>query len=369
MKRILIPAGMILTVSLAALAGSFGTDRLMSALRGGADGGSEGPPGAAAEESTRVTAASPRVQTIRETFETAGTILPVRSIEVRPLSEGRVVEVAAASGAAVSEGDPIFSLDARAERAALAEAEATLTETEAAFLRYEELQDENVAADARLEQARAAFRRAEAMVEVARAALADRRVAAPLGGVLGVMDLDVGERVDPATIVTSLDDLSTVLVEFAVPERYFGDVERGQTVTITAAAYPDRTFEGQVAFAALRIGENSRSFTVRASLNNEDRMLVGGMFVDVALVMGTRESLTVPDDAIVSEGSATYVFVLADGVAARTDVSLGIRQDGRSEVVDGLAEDAQVLTTGFDTLSDGDPVSVEEDGAAEEALN
>ena len=369
MKRILIHAGMILTVCLAALAGSFGTDRLMAALQGGTDGRSQGSPGADAGEATRVTVATPRVQTIHDTFETVGTILPVRSIAVRPLSVGRVVDVAATSGAAVSEGDPIFSLDARAESAALVQAEATLTETEAAFRRYEELQEENVAADARLEEARAAFLRAEAMVEAARAALADRRVTAPFRGVLGAVDLDVGERVDPAAIVTSLDDLSTVLVEFAVPERYFGDVERGQNLTLTGAANPGRAFEGQVSFVAPRIGENSRSFTVRATLSNDDRALAGGMFVDVALVVGTRESLTVPDETIVSEGSATFVYVLDGGVAARADVSIGIQRDGRTEIVEGLSGDARVVTTGFDTLSDGDPVSVDEDGATEEALN
>ncbi len=369
MKKIFLIATTIVAVSLVALVGSFGTDRLMAAIQAGPGEESGAQQDTDEQDATRVTVAAPKVRTIRDTFQTVGTIRPIRSIGVRPLSEGRVVEVAASSGAMVSEGELIFALDERSERAALAEAEATLTQAEAEYLRYRELEEENVAADARLEEARGAFRRAEAVVDAADVTLDNRRVTAPFGGVLSVLDLDPGERVDPATIVTTLDDLSTVEVGFAMPERYFGSVEAGQTVRLSGAAYPDRAFEGRVTFVEPRIGEDSRSFVVRAEVPNDDRALVGGMFMNATLVFGTRESLTVPDDAIISEGSATYVYVVADGTAARTDVSLGIRQDGRTEVADGLTADDRVVTTGYDTISNGDPVRVSEDAAPQEALN
>lgn len=369
MKKVLIIGAMVLGVGLAALAGSFGTDRLLAVLDGQSDGQADGRSEGEGRQATRVTVAAPEIRTLRDTFRAVGTVRPVRSVELRPLSEGRVEEVAASSGETVAEGALIFALDDRAARAALADAEATLNVAEAQFRRYEALQDENVAAEARLEEERGAFLRAQAAVDAARATLEDRRVTAPFGGVLGVLDLDPGERVDPATSVTTLDDLSTVEVEFAMPERYFGAVEAGQTITLRVAAYPERTFEGEVAVIAPRIGDESRSFAVRADVANDDRALVGGMFVNATLVFGTREALTVPDDAIVSEGSATYVYVAADGTAARTEVAPGTRQDGRTEVTEGLAEGDRVVTTGYDTLSDGDPVRVAEDAASGEALN
>jgi membrane fusion protein (multidrug efflux system) len=323
----------------------------------------------ARESAMDVRLTTPEQRSLERGVGAVGTILPAGSVELRPLAQGRVTEVAVASGEEVETGDLIFRLDDRAARATLADAEATLAETRAQFERYQELQDENVAADVRLEETRAAFRRAQAAVSRAEAELEDRRLTAPFGGVLGIVDIDRGEYVDPTTAFSTLDDLSSVQADFALPERYFDMTRGGEIVRVTSPLYPQRIFEGSVSVKAPRIDPASRSFDVRVRLDNPDRLLASGMFVTGELVFDTYRALTLPDDAIISEGDATYVFTVADGRARRTSVEIGQSEDGRTEIADGLERGARVVVTGWDMLSDGAPVTVAGEGFPVETLD
>ncbi|WP_422074916.1 efflux RND transporter periplasmic adaptor subunit [Tranquillimonas rosea] len=352
----------VVFVAACGAAGVWGTSEIFALVRPSDEqGGGERPP-------TRVEVAQPQRDKVRDTFQAVGSIRAVRSIELQPLASGRVTEVAVESGERVEEGDLIFALDDRAAQAALQEAEATLSEAGSEFSRVQELATENVSAEAQLEEARAGYRRAQAAVATAEATLDDRRLTAPFSGVLGLVDIDPGERVDTSMSFSSLDDISTVEAQFSVPERYYARAEVGQQVILNGSVY-DREFEGEVSVKAPRVDANSRSFTLRVRVPNEDRALTDGMFMTATLVFETYEALTLPDDAIISEGSATYVYTVSDGNAARTPVSLGSRNDGRTEITDGVSADSRVVITGYDRLSDGAPVQVADGEAPQEALN
>lgn len=351
----------LIVVACCAAAGVWGADYLTASEEQAAS--REGP------SATRVSVASPESRELENRFSAVGSILPLRSIELRPLAAGRVVAAPVTSGARVAEGDLIFELDSRAARAELADAQATYEEARQELQRFLELQDRNVSSEATIETARAAFRRAEAAVLLAEANVEDRRLLAPFDGVLGAFDLDPGEYIEPATIVSTLEDLSAVEAEFALPERYFARTRPGQTVRLEARPYPGRVFTGEVDFVAPGIDPATRSFKVRVLVENEDRALAGGMFVDAELVFDSYEALTVPDDAVISEGSATYVYTVEDGTARRTGIQLGASRDGRAEIEDGLGEEAQVVVTGWNTLSDGSPVEIAEEQAREEVLD
>lgn len=320
------------------------------------------------QATTRVTVAAPEPRDVADSVAAVGTIHPARSVELRPLAPGRVDTVHVSSGERVEAGAPILQLDARAARAEVSRAEAAYDAARQDFARVRELSDENVAAEARLEEARAAAEQAEAELEAARAALEDRSLHAPFPGTLGIVTTDPGEYVDSATSIAALDDLSAVEVAFALPEKYYARVESGQTVRLTTAVYPDRRFAGTVTVRAAAIDPASRSFDVRARLENPARRLAGGMFVEAELVFGSTAALTVPDDAIISEGAATYVYTVEDGSARRTEIGVGESLGSRTEVTEGLADTARVVLTGWDNLSDGAAVTVAEDTPGE-ALN
>ena len=343
------------------VAGVFGTRMLLA--------GDDDPSAEQQQERppTQVGVVSPEIREIENAVSAIGTLRPVRAVNIVPIVAGRVTAVPVTSGQEVSEGDVLIQLDDRAERAALAEAEATLSETDQEYRRYQQLQESNAAAEARLEQARGAFRRAEASLQMAAAALEDRMVKAPFAGTLGLIDIEAGAFLNGSEALTQLVDLSSVEVSVTLPERYYERVIPGQKLEVLTPAYPSSTFEGEVLLRATQIDLGTRSFEIRARIDNGDGRLVGGMFANSRLVLDTYNGLAIPDDAIISEGISTYVYTIADGAAVRTDITVGATLGEMSEVRDGLDENAQVIAAGWDELTDGAAVQIDE-GFTQEGL-
>lgn len=362
MRRVKFAAAAVLIAGCGAV-GVWGSDYLLART---GDGGAAGGGGDRAP--TRVTTASPETRTVADAVTAVGTLVPVRSVDLRPLSAGRVETVPVSSGEAIAAGDPILTLDARASTARVAEAEADRDAARQELARIERLRADNVAAEARLEEARAADARTAAILDAALIDLDDRRLTAPFDGTLGIVATDPGDYVTPETVIARFSDLTALEVAFDVPEDYFARVSPGQTVTLETPAYPDRTFSATVDVRTPEVDAATRSFEVRARLPNPDGDLVGGMFVQANLVFDRQEALTVPDDAIISEGAASYVFTVADGTARRTDISLGEGLGDRTIVSDGLNRDDRIVITGWDRLRDGAPVEVA-DTEPEGALN
>lgn len=343
-------------------AGVFGTRILLNSDEGG--GAAEGQQ----RQAVRVGVTKPQVRSIDETVSAVGTLRPVRTVDIAPNVAGRVTEVLVESGEQVSQGDLLVQLDDRAARAALEEAEATLRETKKEYERYQQLEDSNAAAESRLEQARGAFRRAEAAVMMARATLEDREIIAPFDGKLDVVDIEPGSFLTGSETVTRLSDLSSMEVTVTLPERYFERVTPGLTVAVATPAYPNATFEGPVFLRATQIDIRTRSFEVRARIDNKDGRLVGGMFANSSIVLGSYDGMAVPDDAIISEGLTTYVYTVSENTATRTDVDVGASIGQLIEVREGLDAQDSVVVAGWDRLSDGAPVEIDED-FNEEGLN
>ena len=358
MKKLLkILAGFAVVAGFAA-AGLFGTEALVSQGAAGAQSGRERAP-------TRVGVAQPQRMTIEDRVSAVGTLMPVRAVELVPEAPGRVTAVPVASGQTVAAGDLLVQLDDRAAQADLTDAEATLREARQELRRVTELSDSNVAAEARLESTRAAFERAEAAVQRARANLTDRRITAPFAGTLGIIDVEPGAFLDGSVPVTRLSDLSVVQVSLSLPERYFQAVAPGQRLTLTTPAYPDTDFAGDITVRAPEIDLGSRSFDIRAEIDNADGRLAGGMFANSRIVLSTYEGLAIPDDAVISEGFASYVYVVSDGTAVRTEIEAGATLGAMIEARSGLDADNTVVVAGWDQLSDGAPVTIDEDIARE----
>lgn len=342
----------ICLLALCVVGGLWGTQQLVSQSASGAE--RQGP------SAVRVDLAAPEERRIEDRIGGVGTLIPVRSVELVPAAAGRVTEVMVSSGADVEQGEVLVRLDDRAARASLADAEATYAQAEDEFRRVEELADSNTAAEARLQEARAAYRRAEAAMMSARADLEDRTLVAPFDGVLGLIDIETGTFLSEGMVVTRLSDITSMELTVSLPERYFDQIAVGQTVTVTTPAYPEARFEGEVTVRAPEVNLNTRSFDPRAEVDNPEGRLVGGMFADAEIILDTYQGLAIPHDAIISEGLSSYVYTVADGKAARTEIEPGQSLGAVTEVRDGLDMQDRVVVAGWDNLSDGAAVEVAE---------
>jgi membrane fusion protein, multidrug efflux system len=298
--------------------------------------------------------------TVRARIEAVGSTLARQAVDIVPLTSGRVVEIAFEPGAQVETGAVLVRLDDGAERAAVAEAQAALREAELALDRAKKLRANNTVAQATVDELEAAYLGASARVDAAQKQLADRTVQAPFAGVVGMRRVDVGARVDDQAVLTTLDDLAEVEIEFSVPEIFFSQVRHAQAITATSVAFPGREFTGRIATIDTRVGQVSRAFQVRAVLPNPDLTLPAGMFMHVEVVLAERPAVLIPEAAVISEGEHTFVFTVQDDRAQRRDVRLGQRAAGTVEVLEGLEAGEPVVRAGMQRLTDGAAVRLPE---------
>lgn len=300
-----------------------------------------------------VEVAAASVQPIRDRAEAVGTTLANQAIEIVPLASGRITELLFQPGEMVEAGTVLARLDNAIEQADLAEARALAVEAQSALDRARRLRAGNNIAEATVVELQAAAAAAQARVDRAAQHLADREIKAPFAGVVGIRRVDLGTRVDNDTVITTLDDRSEMIVEFSLPETFYGRARRGLAVAAKSASFSDRLFDGVITSVDTRIDVTSRAFRVRASLPNPDLLLPAGLFVLVEVTLQEREAIVVPEEAVIAEAGRSFVYVAADGRAARRQVTLGTRMVGSVEIREGVEPGELVVTRGLQRLRDG----------------
>lgn len=326
---------------------------------GGPPGGPGGPRAAMAAPSRdagrpiAVRAEAAPLTEFRDTIRAVGVAKPARSIAIAPETAGRVIAIAAVPGAEVEKGALLFRLDDAAQQAELRSAEATVKETAAALARVKRLSASGASSEAALETAEAEALRAAAARDAAAHALAQREIRAPFAGAVSLFDLDIGDRVEAGQEIAMLDDLSSVQIAFAAPERELAHLRKGLPVALASDAWPGRGFSAALSAIDTRVSAESRSVALRAVAPNDDRALRGGMFLSVTLTLSARENPAAPEGALVLDGEDAHVFVLRDGKARRIAVRPGAVEDGMVEIAEGLAPGERVISSDLHRLRDG----------------
>jgi membrane fusion protein, multidrug efflux system len=199
---------------------------------------------------------------------------------------------------------------------------------------------------------------AEAQRRAAEARFEDLMVRAPFAGRVGSRSVSLGAYVSPGTRITSLDDLSKVRLDFAVPENLLSRVSVGQVVNARAAAFADRVFKGKVSLIDTRVEPATRTARLTAEFDNEDEALRPGMFLSVALEVTTRnDAVVVPEEAVVSEGLRQIVYPVKDNKIERRVIRIGQRQGGKVEVLEGLKPGETIVVLGVQRVRAGATVN------------
>jgi membrane fusion protein (multidrug efflux system) len=145
-----------------------------------------------------------------------------------------------------------------------------------------------------------------------------------------------------------------------VSEVYLPTLTPDLKLEARSVAYPGRTFAGKVGSVDSRVDPSTRSVTVRALVPNPDGRLKPGMFMTVQLSRGDRDTLVVPEEALVPEAGDVFVYVVRDATVEKRVVKTGQRRVGEVEVVAGLAAGDTVVVEGTQKLRDGALVSPRE---------
>ena len=302
-----------------------------------------------------VTAAAKR-EPMGIAIEAVGTTRANESVQVTSKASNTVVAIHFKEGEDVERGAVLVQMDDAGAQADLAVAQAALVRSRSQYDRSKDLASRQALSAADLEQVEATLKADVARVAAAQVRVADTVIRASFSGRTGFRQVSVGSLVNPGTVITTLDDVHVIKLDFTVPETYLFVLRRGLPITAAATGLPDRKFSGEVTNIESRVDPVTRSITVRAELPNNDHVLRQGMFMTVSLQGDVVPTLLVPEEAIVPERGRTYVFVVANGVVERREVRTGKRRPGAVEVVDGLAENERVVVEGTQNVRDGTSV-------------
>lgn len=275
-----------------------------------------------------------------------------------PVTE-RLVRLNFDDGSYVNRGQTVAVLAQGQESAQLAEAQARAREAGQQLRRISELKRRGFATNSNLDTQVAASAAARAQEAEARASIGDRVIAAPFSGWVSLRSISPGAIVAAGTEIATISDVSTIKLDFPVPETMLSVLRPGLPILATSAAWPDQPFRGTIGNINPVIDPNTRSVVVRALLPNPDRKLRPGMLLTVGIETAPRANLSVPEVSVMGEGDRRFVFVLdAAGTAKRTEVRTGARSGGRIEIVEGLSAGQRVVTEGVIKVTDGMKVKV-----------
>src|SRR5690606_34264443 len=294
-----------------------------------------------------VTTAEVALAPWRDTISALGTVKARESVTITAKVSETVEQVHFDSGDEVEEGVTLVTLSGKQQQAALQAAEAAAREAEQQYLRGSELVQQQLIARSQLDSQRATRDTALAPVAQMRADIGDRRIRAPVAGMLGLRQVSPAALVAPGTVGAPRDDLSRVHVDFPVPEVHLSRVAQGQPLVGTSVAWPGAEFAGEVSSIDTRVDPATRAITVRGDFPNPDRRLRPGMLLQVRLGQALREALVVPEIAVVQVGSETFVWRVtgADTVEHAT-VAVGERRAGSVEILDGVAAGDRIVIDG-----------------------
>jgi membrane fusion protein, multidrug efflux system len=300
-----------------------------------------------------------RRQIIADQIESVGTATANESLNLTAKVTDTVNRIHFNDGDFVRQGDILVELTNASEATRLTEARAAAADARRQYDRLRSLAAGNLIAPTDMDEARTRAETAEARLEGVMVAMDDRLIRAPFGGVLGFRNISEGALLTPTTVISTLDDISVIKLDFTIAEAYLASLESGQSIRARSIVYRDRDFEGRVTVIGSRIDPVTRSVAVRAHIDNPDGMLRPGMLMTIALALNEYEATVIPEQAVVPSQGRQYVFIVdEESVAQRVEVQLGRRRPGIVEVIAGLQPGQRVVTQGLGQMRPGVPVRI-----------
>lgn len=307
-----------------------------------------------------------------------GTLKAFQGIDLTVEVAGTARDVLFQSGEKVRLGQPLIQMDSEVEQASLATAQAELGLARVEYQRGRNLIARQAISRSEFDRLSAELQKADASVAQLQATLAKKRILAPFAGTIGIRQVDVGDYLASGTTIATLQDLSTLFVDFFLPEQNVPQLAIGQDVRVQVAAYPDQVFEGRISAINPKVEATTRNLLVRASLANPDEKLLPGMFANLqVLLVGETPQVLVPETAITYTLYGNSVYVIeeqasesdADGPASAADgqaalrverrfVETGERREGQVVILKGLQAGERVVSAGQLKLDNGARVAI-----------
>jgi len=328
---------------------------------------------------------------IKYMVTTTGVIESAQRVIVTPEVGGKLEKVLVNEGEGVSKADVIAIIDQEKIKLGLVQAEAALKVAKAnlkdieinlsnlstELLRVSNLFKEGVASKQSLDQlqtqhnsllvkkelAEAGIEQARTNLKQAEIRLDDSIIKSPLDGIVTQRHLDAGNMVGPGTPIATIEQIDRVKVKVGVSSKELPKLAIGKPAFILIDAYPDKSFEAAISKIGPRIDQQTQTVEVEVAIPNQDLTLKPGMFARVDLLLKTHQgAVIIQRDIMIRMEDKYYVFVAGDKAARQRQVVIGIEQEERVEIIEGLKPGEMVIVSGQADLKDGSKIRIVKEG-------
>jgi RND family efflux transporter MFP subunit len=335
--------------------------------------------GQAEQPPTIVNVISPQRQDVPVVQQANGTVTPIRTVDLHPQTTATIRAVHIKEGQFVQQGELMFSLDDRADRANLEKARAQverdrsqLADLERQFKRSQDLAAQKFIAQSALDTQRAQVDQARATLDADLAAThasdvttGYNAIRAPMSGRVGGIAVYPGSLVQPATSLTTITQLDPITVAFTLPEASLPALlaaHRRGKVEVQAMPGADLApVSGALSFIDNMVDTQSGTIRVKAEFANRDTTLWPGQYVNTRVTVQTiKDAIVIPDNAIITNAQGTFVYVL-DKDSARLVPVQRLYAQGVNAAVSGLSGKETVITEGKQNVRPGGKVRLASD--------
>jgi len=296
-----------------------------------------------------------------------GTARAENGVELAVQTGGVVKQINIKANKEFAKGEILVQLDDAVERADLLDVQAAVKLNEDNLERSAALRTRGSGTEVAYDQAQAQLATARSRMARIQAVIDQKALKAPFNGVAGIPQIDLGQYLQPGTVVATFQDLGSMKVDFTVPEQLASQVKVGQPVQF-ALADGEWSLSGKIAGTDPRVDPKTRLISVQAVLSdNKDRKVLPGQFVRVRVELPAQPNvLTVPQTAVISSLYGDYVYVVEpdekDGqsreIARQVFVKVGRREGGVSEILSGVTAGQKVVASGQNKLQSGTAVKI-----------
>lgn len=308
--------------------------------------------------SVAVIAGDVKSETLRDVITAIGSGRGVQAVDLSFEVTGRLDAILVAPGDRVAVGDVIAELDAGAARLAVDRARLVLEDRQKTVDRLGQLVQSGATTALQRQDADLALQTAKLELQSAERDLSDHKLLAPVAGYVGLVEPQAGDLVSSATKITRIEDRSSLIVDFRVPERVAALVAVGDPVEATAISTPGEVIEGRIVAVDNRVDEGSRTLRVQATIGNAEDRLRAGMAFQINLVFTGADYPAVDPLAIQWGAEGAFVWVVRAGKAERVPITI-LQRTAEAVLIEAEFEPADlVVTEGVQALRPGAEVTV-----------
>jgi RND family efflux transporter MFP subunit len=292
-------------------------------------------------------------------LELVGTLNAWKELAIAAETQGKIVTLNVEVGQIKAKGSVIAVIDDELKRLVVQTTEISVSKLEKDLRRTDNLYKGGTASQQQLDDARTSLENGKIQLDQAKKQLADATITSPINGVITQKLTEQGAYINIGSPVATIVDISRLKVKLNVSETNVYLLRTGDGAAITTDIYPGASFEGHITFISAK-GDETHNYPVEIEMMNSARYpLKAGTFVTVHVdVRGAQTVLCIPRQALQGSSKEASVYVVDNGRAVLKNIVLGNQNGEYLEVVSGLAENEEVVTTGQVNISDGMPVII-----------